>query len=136
MHGHRFFYETPTIDVQYLTDLCQKIYFPTDEYTIATFITVHVSLFYLFRQLPKATAQELGFTASGVRELAATCSKNAETAMRNLRMYTEANYENIEALLFAVSGYITDYKPAKFSWSSLVSAGIGAMSSVTLMDTH
>lgn len=91
------------MDEQYLTDLCQKVYFPTEEYTIATFLTVHISLFYLFRQLPKAIAQELGFTASEIRELVATCSKNAEVAIRNLRLYMEPNHENIEALLSAVS---------------------------------
>ncbi|KAK4934577.1 hypothetical protein LTR10_024197 [Elasticomyces elasticus] len=121
VHRHRFFFETPTIDVQYLTELCQKIYFPTDEYTIATFITVHVSLNYLFRQLPKAVAQELGFTTTELRALAATCSKNAETAMLSLRMYMEANYENIEALLFASMMALELSRPS-LSWTLISSA--------------
>ncbi|KAI1627569.1 hypothetical protein EDD37DRAFT_266206 [Exophiala viscosa] len=121
VHQHRFFFETPTLDAQYLTELCQKIYFPTDEYTIATFITVHVSLNCLFRQLPKAVAQELNFSASELRELVATCAKNAETAMLNLRMYMEANYENIEALLFASMMALELSRPS-LSWTLISSA--------------
>ena len=91
------------MDASHLSDLCQKIYFPTEDYTIATFVTVHVSLFFLFHQMPKDTAKELQLDPAEVEVCVATCSKNAETAMRSMRVYMEANFENIEALLLAVS---------------------------------
>jgi len=92
----------PTIDVAYITNLCQKLYFPAEEYTIATFITAHVSLFYLFRDMTGADAKAQNFTLVEIEDIVTTCSKNAETAMRNVRLFMEANYENIEAVLLAV----------------------------------
>ena len=92
----------PTIDVAYITSLCQKLYFPAEEYTIATFITVHVSLFYLFRDMSQTDARAQRLASSEIEEIVATCKKNAETAMRNVRLFMEANYENIEAVFLAV----------------------------------
>lgn len=102
-HPFQFFYEYPAMDASRLSDLCQKIYFPTEDYTIATFVTVHVSLFLLFRQMQKDTAKELQLGPSEIEICVATCSKNAQTSMGSMRVYMEANFENIEALLLAVS---------------------------------
>lgn len=101
-HPQKLFYDVPIIDEAYLTVLCQKIYFPAEEYTIAVFITVHTSLYYLFRDLPPAAARELGLTACERDDIVATCKKNAEMAMRNVRLFMETNYENIEAITLSV----------------------------------
>lgn len=90
------------MDADRLSDMCRKIYFPTDDYTIATFITVHVSLYFICDQMPEDTASELNVTSDELQQMASTCASNAETAMRSMRMTMEASFETIEALLLAV----------------------------------
>ncbi|KAJ9502416.1 hypothetical protein H2202_002482 [Exophiala xenobiotica] len=117
----KFFYEYPAMDASRLSDLCQKIYFPTEDYTIATFVTVHVSLFLLFRQMQKDTAKELQLGPIEIEACVATCSKNAETAMRSMRVYVEANYESIEALLLAAMMALELSRPS-LAWALITTA--------------
>ncbi|KAK5257710.1 hypothetical protein LTR40_009348, partial [Exophiala xenobiotica] len=109
------------MDASRLSDLCQKIYFPTEDYTIATFVTVHVSLFLLFRQMQKDTAKELQLGPIEIEACVATCSKNAETAMRSMRVYVEANYESIEALLLAAMMALELSRPS-LAWALITTA--------------
>lgn len=95
----------PLIDHTRVTELCQKIYFPAEEYTIATFITVHISLLNLFRDLTPADARELSLAPAELADMVATSRKNAEAALRNVRLYMEPTYDNIEALLLAVRSH-------------------------------
>jgi hypothetical protein len=85
-----------------MTALCQKIYFPTEEFTIANFITVHVYLMNLFRELSALELRDLRLTADERAEIVAICSKNGELALRNLRLHMPPTYENIEALVLGV----------------------------------
>jgi len=109
-HPYQVFYEYPLLDVERLSDLCRKIYFPTDDYTIATFITVHVAMYFLCNQMPKDTAKDLNFSSDELQQLADTCAHNAETAMRSMRLFMEASFETIEALLLAVRHFLPIYR--------------------------
>lgn len=120
-HPFQFFYEYPAMDASRLSDLCQKIYFPTEDYTIATFVTVHVSLFLLFRQMQKDTAKELQLGPSEIEICVATCSKNAQTSMGSMRVYMEANFENIEALLLAAMMALELSRPS-LAWALITTA--------------
>ncbi|KAK6366298.1 hypothetical protein LTS17_010804 [Exophiala oligosperma] len=100
-HPYRIFYEYPLLEADRLSELCQRIYFPTDDYTIATFITVHVSLYFLCDQMPEDTVNALNLSIDELQQMANTCANNAETAMRSMRLFMEASYETIEALLLA-----------------------------------
>ena len=82
----------------HLTSLCQRIYFPAEEFTIAIFITVHVYLMNLFRELSQAELQDLAIAFTERDKIVSTCSKNAETAIGSLRLCMQPTYENIEAL--------------------------------------
>ena len=86
-----------------ITGLCQNIYFPTEPYTIATFITVHTALYYLFRDLPLSDMEELNMDRSEVKSMVDICVKNAEVACRNLRLVMDPTYENLQALMMGVS---------------------------------
>jgi hypothetical protein len=52
--------------------------------------------------MPPAAAQELNLKSTEIDQIASTCKKNAETAICNMRLYMEASYENVQALLLAV----------------------------------
>lgn len=86
-----------------LTGLCQSIYFPAEPYTIATFITVHTALYYLFRDLPLSDMEVLNMPRSEAQSMVDICVKNAEMACRNLRLVMDPTYENLQALMMGVS---------------------------------
>lgn len=88
--------------VQEVTECCQALYFPAEPYTIATFLTVHVALYHLFRDLTPTEAAELGLTESMVSPILETCVQNGEIAARNLRLFIDPTYENILALMMTV----------------------------------
>ena len=92
----------PNLSLERLTTLCQKIYFPTEEFTIATFITVHVCLLNLFRELTQVEIQDLNLSVGEREAIFGVCLKNAETAVRNLRLYMPPTFDNIEALMLGV----------------------------------
>ena len=108
-HRQRFFYDMITIDEQYITDLCQKVFFAIEEYSIAVFITVHVSLFYLFRDLPIQEARMMNLSSTELGKIVSICGTNASIAVKHLRLSMEATHENIEALWFAVSPRLVIY---------------------------
>ncbi|KIW20124.1 hypothetical protein PV08_00699 [Exophiala spinifera] len=120
-HPYQVFYEYPLLDVERLSDLCRKIYFPTDDYTIATFITVHVALYFLCNQMPKDTAKDLNFSSDELQQLADTCAHNAETAMRSMRLFMEASFETIEALLLAAMMTV-EHSNLSLGWTLMTTA--------------
>jgi hypothetical protein len=91
------------LTIHEITGLCQNIYFPAEPYTIATFITVHTALYYLFRDLPLSDMEELNMSRSEVKSMVDICVKNAEVACRNLRLVMDPTYENLQALMMGVS---------------------------------
>jgi len=86
-----------------VTALCQNLYFPAEPYTIATFITVHTALYYLFRDLPVSDMEQLQMPRSEIQSIVDLCSKNSEIACRNLRLAMDSSYENMQALMMGVS---------------------------------
>ena len=86
-----------------MTTLCQSLYFPAESYTIATFITVHVVLYYLCRDLDETALEQLHLSAAEARDIIDTCNLNVETAARSLRILMDPTYDNIQALTMAVS---------------------------------
>ncbi|KAL2436650.1 hypothetical protein ABEF95_012747 [Exophiala dermatitidis] len=120
-HPQRLFCDVPILDGPYIIELCQKVYFPTEEYTIATFLTVHTSLYYLFRDLTPEAARDLRFTPQGIDQITAMCKKNAEVAMRNVRLFMDVSYENAEALFLAAMLAMEQSRNA-FAWTLITNA--------------
>ncbi|KIW65216.1 hypothetical protein PV04_07494 [Phialophora macrospora] len=120
-HPLKYLNDVPNLTLSYLTSLCQKVYFPAEEFTIATFITVHVCLLNLFRDLSQSELRDLDLSVAERDRTVATCLKNAETAIRNLRLYMEPTYENIEALMQG-STLAMDLSQASLAWTLITSA--------------
>ena len=100
--NQRFFLEYPLLTIQSFTDLCKKVYFPTEEYSISVWIMVHCGLFYLFWHCDKALYAELGMTSKDMEACRQQCASNAESAVQRLRICMEPTLENAEALILAV----------------------------------
>lgn len=97
------------LSLQEINALCQDLYFPADPCTIATFITAHTTLYYLFRDLSSKDLDVLDLNSSDVKSLVDMCVKNAQVAFKNLRLLMDPTYENLQALLIGVSGSLSHY---------------------------
>ena len=42
--------------------MCQKLYFPTEDYSLGTYIVVNSALTYLFRDMDRSVADKIGMT--------------------------------------------------------------------------
>jgi hypothetical protein len=97
-----FFLEYPFMTVAGFTTLCQKLYFPTEAYSIGAFLTVNCGLHYLFRYCEPALYHSVGLSEADVASDVKLCKANIEEASKNLRLCLSPSLENIEALLLAV----------------------------------
>jgi hypothetical protein len=50
----------PFINNEILTSLCQSLYFPTEDYTLTTFVLANACLFHLMRDVGRIPVQEHG----------------------------------------------------------------------------
>lgn len=87
------------ITIEGFIESCRKVYFATEDYSIAVFIIVNAGLYYLF--------QEKSVTGESIREeylkYHYLCRDNLETALANLQLLLPPKREMIEALLLGAS---------------------------------
>ncbi|KAH7115450.1 hypothetical protein B0J13DRAFT_653839 [Dactylonectria estremocensis] len=91
------------------TKLCRMVYFPTDDFTDATFVIVNAGLYYLFLEqhtfaLDKATKDEL-------EPLIQLCQINLETSLANVSLFMSLKIENVQALLLGTMYAIDVCRP-------------------------
>jgi hypothetical protein len=82
--------------------MCQKVYFPTEDYTLATYIAVNAVLYHLFRDLDNALAEKIGLMRSDLTKYVDLCGTNVYVAMKFWNLATEPSHENIQALILGV----------------------------------
>lgn len=86
------------IAVDYFIECCRKVYFATEDYSIAIFIIVNVGMYYLF--------QEMSMTDNPQKEdnlkYYNLCRDNLETALSNWPLLQAPSKQMIEALLLGV----------------------------------
>ncbi|XXH05289.1 hypothetical protein Hte_011714 [Hypoxylon texense] len=102
--------------VDYFTEQCKKVYFPTENFSQATFVSVNAGLYYLFQE-KTALAVQAGDTtaASAYREHGNTCRDNLETALANLSLLMPSRKETVESLIMAAS-YATEVSKPSLAW--------------------
>lgn len=96
------FLENPALTLQRFQELCQRVYFPTEDYSISVWVIVHCGLFYLFWYADKSTLPQFGLTAEDVNECRKHSAVNAESAIQRLRVCMDPTLDNTEALILAV----------------------------------
>ncbi|KAK3354419.1 hypothetical protein B0H65DRAFT_437777 [Neurospora tetraspora] len=101
------------IAVDDFVDCCRRVYFATEDYSLATFIVVNAGLFYLFQE--KATRVDEAHQAEKLLEYRNLCRDNLETALMALPLFMPARKESIEALLLAAS-YAVEASRFTLAW--------------------
>lgn len=108
----RWFIEFQGVKLDDFTTLCQKIYFPTEEYSIYSWIIVNGGLFNLFRDVDGILPEKLGITRAELTSHIDLCRKNVETAVHCLKLCIEPSLEACHALVAGASMAMEDGKVA------------------------
>ncbi|KAI4224866.1 MAG: hypothetical protein L6R36_004347 [Xanthoria steineri] len=99
----RIFDEVPALELTTIIKHCQKVFFATEPYSIATFIIVNVSLVLLLRGLSEVARKESQIGHPELAQYLAILPKNVDHAVRKLPLVSPHSIENITALHLACS---------------------------------
>lgn len=98
----RIYQAFPILSEQNVFDLCQKLYFSVESYTLATFISANACISYIMRELACMGSQILGISRDDCLQYAQMTRSNVMTAIQYWNLSIGATYENIRALVMAV----------------------------------
>lgn len=99
----RLFYDVPIIDEQEFVGLCKEVCFPTEAYSLSSWIMVNIGLYYLYQALPSRQYAELDITALDVDDYICMLSSNAHTSVHSLRLCLDPSTKTCAALIMLVS---------------------------------
>jgi hypothetical protein len=97
------FLDHPFIDFEQFNEMCRKVYFATEDYSLSTFALVNGGLFFLFKEIAFVQGKNVPEAA----ENAALCRANLEYAISNFNIFMAPTDENLQAILLGVSGHST-----------------------------
>ena len=100
---HRFFSECPVETPASFSELCQRIYFPADDFSIAQWVIVNCGLFYLFRDSDKKQREAMQLSEEDIDQHSRLCDTNVSAAVQRMRLLLEPSIENMEALVLAAN---------------------------------
>lgn len=90
------------LDLGELVSLCQRFYFPTDDYTVADFLTLNAALFLFISDLDESSAGQWQIGSTELTRDLELCMANLSTVARCLRMNMNPTIDNIQALVLTV----------------------------------
>ncbi|KAL8905955.1 MAG: hypothetical protein Q9171_006466 [Xanthocarpia ochracea] len=123
----RIFDDLPSLDLPTLISHCQKVFFATEPYSIATFIIVNTSLVYLLRGLTDQAKLDFHISRADLDPHLETLPKNVDFALRKLPLVAAHTMDNITALHLACSLAIESSIQAS-AWDILSTAARMALS--------
>ena len=103
VHPQRLLIDFPFLDIDSVVTRCQQLYFPTENYTIATFITVNCYLLNLLRDVSPEVSEKNGLQRQDLLQYSDLCVTNVTTAAKCWGIGMEASLDNMQALLLTVS---------------------------------
>ncbi|KAK3337810.1 hypothetical protein B0T19DRAFT_438446 [Cercophora scortea] len=108
------------IAIEDFTLHCRKVYFATEDFSLACLITVNVGLYYLFQEKSMQASDE---KKALLLEYHYQCRDNIETALSNIPLLFPARMENIEALLLGAT-YAIETSKFSLAWQLNTSASM------------
>lgn len=82
--------------------MCQKIYFPTEDFSAAFVTMVNAGLWSLFHNFGERDLHQHGLDDLQVERARAICKRNLDEAARSTPLLLERSYTQIHALLLLV----------------------------------
>ncbi|KAH8808824.1 hypothetical protein F5884DRAFT_382762 [Xylogone sp. PMI_703] len=117
----RFFIDVPIIDEHEFGELCQKVYFAFNDYSLSAWVIVNAGLFYLFIGLEEHNLSQVGLTPSDVQANLDLLSTNLEAAIQSLRLAQDPSIEACQALTLLASFCMKSGRSA-MAWLLIASA--------------
>ncbi|KAL1846197.1 putative pyridoxal kinase [Paecilomyces lecythidis] len=106
------FLELPFLDYMKFDDMCKKVYFATEDYSMALFTLVNGGLYYLFSEVCMLRGQN----SAEFKECAAICRSNFEYTIGKFDVLTAPTLENIQALCLGAF-YSIDISRPSLCWA-------------------
>lgn len=92
--------EFPLLDPNKFQEMCQRVYFPVEEYSPAVFTIVNAGLSRLIAEYGTAASLD---DASEYKKYSSLCRSNFEGGLQNFQLLATPSLENCQALVFGVS---------------------------------
>ncbi|KAF4959225.1 hypothetical protein FSARC_10816 [Fusarium sarcochroum] len=93
----RFFVDVPIINEPDFGDLCQKVYFAVNDYSVLAWAVVNTGLLFLFNGLGKDHYGHIEVDDSDVHAYVQQLTANIEATLQSLRLCQEPSFEAIRA---------------------------------------
>jgi hypothetical protein len=107
---NRWFLEMQIMKLDDFSTLCQRIYFPTEDYSVYDWINVNGGLFCLFRDVDGDLHEKLGVPRAEMVEHIKLCRNNVDTAIHCLRLCIEPSLDACQSLTVGASIAMEDGK--------------------------
>lgn len=91
------------LNITSLTDMCQKVYFPTEDCSIAFVIVVTSGLWAMFNNFGERDLNQFGLDELEFERAKALCKRNLDDTARCTPLLLEHSYRQIQALLLLVA---------------------------------
>ncbi|RBR23732.1 uncharacterized protein FIESC28_03528 [Fusarium coffeatum] len=99
------------VGISDFSNLCRMVYFPTEDFTDATFIIVNVGLYYLFLEQHALTIDNKALKDEFASHLH-TSRVNLETGLANMSLFMSIKIETVQALLMGTLYAIDVCRPS------------------------
>ena len=86
-----------------MTEMCQKVYFPTEDCSTAFVIVLNSGLWAMFNNFGERDLHQHGLDELEFERAIALCKRNLDDAARCTPLLLEHSYRQIQALLLLVS---------------------------------
>lgn len=91
------------MDGGWFRNVCQRVYFPVNGYSMADFIITNGGLCGILGMASTSQLRQFGIDPKVGDKTIAICAKNVSTTIAKMSAFLAPTFPNIEALLFGVS---------------------------------
>ncbi|KAL9488042.1 hypothetical protein ACSS6W_000319 [Trichoderma asperelloides] len=107
------------VGIKDFSDLCSTVYFPTEDFSDATFAVVNAMLYNLFVEQHSLAKEEV--VREEYSKYVAICKANLETTLANFPLFLSPKIENVQALLLGCL-YAIDVSRPSVAWHLITMA--------------
>ncbi|KAK4071081.1 transcriptional regulator family: Fungal Specific TF [Trichoderma aggressivum f. europaeum] len=107
------------VGIKEFAELCRTVYFPTEDFSDATFAVVNAMLYNLF--VEQHSLDKEGALREEYNSYVAICKSNLETTLANFPLFLSPKIENVQALLLGCL-YAIDVSRPSVAWHLITMA--------------
>ncbi|KAJ4865363.1 hypothetical protein N5P37_003063 [Trichoderma harzianum] len=107
------------VGIKEFAELCKTVYFPTEDFSDATFAVVNAMLYNLF--VEQHSLDKEGALREEYNSYVAICKSNLETTLANFPLFLSPKIENVQALLLGCL-YAIDVSRPSVAWHLITMA--------------